>query len=616
MQFFLTKLQKMSLTKQFVVVIAVILCIPAISICVYYNTTHRQSLVTQCRFALQADLSQMTALMNSSLDKAESALTDLFYQQEFPYFLNQNSRLSTQEASYFSSKLSTGLTAIHNLYPNQFNGFYIFSSNHQIPESMDYYTTFTYMEQLQRSDYATEVLSSADNMTYGNIRYADSNYTHSRSQIKAINNTTLVLPLYRKIYDLKSRAVIGVLEVDTALSKLIPVNQLPVSQNNALFFLYHQESEQLYTISGSTSDYHLEADFSEKANFTTGMLNQKPAYLYYEPCTRTGLIRVVIQRQEDVFSSSRYMLTYMLLFVLVAFVLISVLAYHAVQILLKRLFEMNHMIRKIEQGDFRIHMEETGSDEIARIARSFNQMASKLQDTIDTLVAKDKLQKETELRALEAQINPHFLYNTLENMRMQCEIDEYYLVGDALAALGDLFRYSIKWTDNMVPLALEWKHLNHYLSIMQMRYGSKLICHMDYDNTRKDIDDFLVPKLIFQPLVENCFHHGFENRIPPYYIWIRVERLYEELLIQIKDNGCGITKKRLAEIKNTFKNGAPPPKTGSRPSIGIHNVRERIVHTCPKGSVLMVDSTEQEGTTITIYIKEPKEERHVSDISR
>lgn len=612
MQFLLNKLQKMSLSKQFMLVIAVILCIPAIAVCIYFNVTYRDSLVSQCQSTLQADINQMSSLMNSSLDKAESALSDLSYQQEFPYFLNSKSDLSSQEIQYFISKLNNGLTGIRNLYPSQFNGFYIFSSNHQIPESMDYYSTFTYMDQLSESSYQGEIQSSSEDLLYGQIRYSDSTYTNIRSRIRAINNNTLILPLYQKIRDLKTREVIGIVEVDTTLQKLIPVEQLYTDRMPTLYFLYHPESNLLYSISGSGTDCSLTADFRSESPFITGSLDQKPVYLYFEQNGRTGLVLIAAQFKEDVFSSARGMLTFMLLFILAAFALISILAYHTVQILLARLFEMIGMMQRIEQGEFQIHMEETGSDEITQIARSFNQMTDKLQNMIDTLVAKDKLQKETELRALEAQINPHFLYNTLENMRMQCEIDEYYLVGDALAALGDLFRYSIKWTDNMVPLALEWKNLNNYISIMQMRYGSKLSCYMDYGKSMEEIDQLPIPKLSLQPLVENCFNHGFRNRIPPYKIWISADLKGDELWIEIRDNGSGISKERLEEIKNAFTQGTPLHGTTSRHSIGVMNVKERIDHTCLQGSYMEIDSVPEEGTTITIHIRVQKGEEPCS----
>lgn len=613
MQFLLNKVQKMSLTKQFMLVIAVILCIPAIAGCLYYNVTYRNSLISQCQSTLQTDLGQMSFLMDSSLDKAESALSDLSYQQEFPYFLNHKSDLSSQEIQYFTSKLNNGLTSIRNLYPSQFNGFYIFSSNRQIPESMDYYSTFTYMDQLLKSSYQEEIHSSSGDFLYGQIRYSDSTYTNIRSRIKAINNNTLILPLYQKVRDLKTKEVIGVLEVDTTLQKLIPVEQLYTDQIPTFYFLYHPDTNLLYNISGSETECSLTADFQSESPFLTGTLNQELIYLYFEKCSRTGLVRIAAQFKKDIFSPARSMLTFMLLFILTAFVLIGILACHAVQMLLARLFEMVRMMERIEQGEFQIRMEETGSDEITQIARSFNQMTSKLQDMVNTLVAKDKLQKETELRALEAQINPHFLYNTLENMRMQCEIDEYYLVGDALAALGDLFRYSIKWTDNMVPLALEWKNLNNYISIMQMRYGSKLSCYMDYGRSLEDIDQLPVPKLSLQPLVENCFNHGFRNRIPPYNIWVSADLKGDELWIEIRDNGSGIPPERLKEIQNAFTQGTALHGTNSKHSIGVMNVKERIDHTCPPGSYMEIESVPEESTTITIHIKVQKGEASCSE---
>jgi len=231
-------------------------------------------------------------------------------------------------------------------------------------------------------------------------------------------------------------------------------------------------------------------------------------------------------------------------------------------------------------------------------------MASHLQAVINSAVEKEQAQKAAELSALQAQINPHFLYNTLENMRMQCEIDGYYAIGDSLAALGDLFRYSIKWGSNEVPFRLEWDNLKNYISIMNMRYQEDLKCIMEIG---EGVGDVMVPKMLLQPLVENSFSHGFKQVLPPWLIVIRAFRKRDMLVIMIEDNGSGIEQERLLEIRQCLKNDTPLRGEKKKRSIGLINVKQRLLHICRGGAEIFIDSQPDRGVKIVIEIKMEEE---------
>jgi len=603
MQSVLHKFQNMSLIWQFTLVVFFILFIPTILIFIIYIHIFRTSLIDQGKALLQKDLNQLSYTMDSGFDTIDSVIAELNYQQEFAYFLNNKTKLSRQEQDYFTSQLRGTVTKLRNLYPNYFRHIAIYSSNTQIEDSFDYMYDFTYMDRLEETKYASAIINDSRKLIHGKIRTPEYTYPDKlRDDINIKEIDSLIIPVYQKIFSLNSEDLVGVLEINVALDKLIPSSTLTDMDTGIMYFLYDDDKNICYALPSQITASRILADFTQESGLIQGTLDEKNHYFAYSRCEKTGMLRITALSEQILLQPVNSMFTKVTIVTLLALFLIVSLAFLAIKVLLRRLSEMGQMMKKIEVGDFDIHVNENGSDEISRIAKSFNKMGTRLKDTIHSLVTQEKMQKETELRALEAQINPHFLYNTLETMRMQCEIDEYYQVSDGLAALSDLFRYSVKWTDGEVPFALEWKNLKDYVSIMQLRHESNLHCILDYQDDTGDMDEITVPKLILQPLIENCFNHGFRNQFPPFELYISARMDASDLLITIQDNGAGMNRERLTEIQTAFTQGIPIKRTNSHHSIGLHNVMQRIEMLCRPGSHIEITSEENHGTTICIHI--------------
>jgi len=595
--------QNMSLLRQFTLVVFVILFIPTILIVVIYFNTFKSASIEQGKALLQKDLNYLSYTMDSGFNTIDSAIAELVYQQEFSYFLDDRITLSQQEQTYFMSHLRGSATKLRNLYSDYFKHIAVYSANTQIKESFDYTHDFTYLERLQGRSYASAILKDPRTLIHGKIRNPDYTYPKKlRKDIKVHKIDSCVIPVYRKLFSLNPKRLIGIVEINVQLDKLIPAHSLTDTETGVIYFLYDDDKNLYYPLHGEKTPLKINVNFTETPNIIQGTLDGQEYYFAYSRCEKTGLLKITALSQEIILKPVTNMMTKVFTVILLALFLIVLLAYLAIKALLRRLFEMGKMMNQIEEGNFNIHVNENGADEISQIAKSFNKMGTHLQGTIDTLIAQEKIQQETELRALEAQINPHFLYNTLESMRMQCEIDAYYQVSDGLAALGDLFRYSVKWTGGEVPFALEWKNLKDYLSLMQQRYETNLTYTLDYQDDTGDMDNILVPKLILQPLTENCFNHGFKNQFPPFDLYISAHLDSSELFVTIQDNGIGITAERLNQIQTAFTDDTPIEHTSSHHSIGLSNVRQRIGMLCKPGSHIEITSIEKQGTTIYIHI--------------
>ncbi|WP_256759032.1 sensor histidine kinase [Cohnella sp. WQ 127256] len=217
----------------------------------------------------------------------------------------------------------------------------------------------------------------------------------------------------------------------------------------------------------------------------------------------------------------------------------------------------------------------TSTIEINELNRTYNQMVGNINDLINLVYEKELLQSRTELKALQAQINPHFLFNTLEALYWSLQEKEEDELAEFVVAMSDLFRYTIMGPnkEEWVTLRDELEHIERYLLIMKMRLGERLTWQIV---TSEEFDTVKLPKLLIQPFVENAIAHGVEKKIGQGAITVSVTRSdnEEELKITIEDNGAGMDEVTLRTIVDGLENGQVPSVKKS--GLGIDNVHRRV----------------------------------------
>ncbi|WP_105619945.1 cache domain-containing sensor histidine kinase [Vallitalea okinawensis] len=231
-------------------------------------------------------------------------------------------------------------------------------------------------------------------------------------------------------------------------------------------------------------------------------------------------------------------------------------------------------MRRVEKGDMNIDQDPVeGSDEFAIIDHYFNNMVLKLNNLIQDNYVKQIEKREAELDALQFQINPHFLYNTLASINSMASVRGYHEISEMTEKLGDMFRYSINSSSSeFVGLHEEIKHIQNYIDIENIRFGNKIQLYIDIE------DSFLearVLKFILQPIVENCIKHGFSNPKTEGFIEISVNQEGERLYIIVADDGKGMNS-QLVHVYNAYFQGAMKSKKDYKSSIGLKNVNMRI----------------------------------------
>lgn len=264
-------------------------------------------------------------------------------------------------------------------------------------------------------------------------------------------------------------------------------------------------------------------------------------------------------------------------------VLLTTIAYVMNAFILKNLRRLTEAMKKVRKGEAYTGIIIRGGGEVGELAHHF----SKLMNTINTLVAqavnKQALSKEAELRTLHNQIDAHFLYNTLENIKMLAEIENQRTISDALTSLGGMMRYNFKWSGEYVKLQDEIRHIENYVEVMNIRFEYPVKLGLRVDNRYLELE---VLKMSLQPIVENSVKHawiGKEDGRENLTIQIDVSEVGDEILIVVRDNGIGLTPERLSALnkavyaKEEMKKSSFEPGNSRRASgIGLRNVHQRI----------------------------------------
>lgn len=260
----------------------------------------------------------------------------------------------------------------------------------------------------------------------------------------------------------------------------------------------------------------------------------------------------------------------------------------------KPIKRLSNSMREVEKGNFEnVLLDIQGENEIDRLSANFNMMTTEIKHLMEQNVEDQRQKRKSELMALQAQINPHFLYNTLDSIIWMAEWGKNKEVVLMTSSLAKLLRQSISNQNELVKVADEVEYTRSYLTIQKMRYKDKL----EYDIlVEPEILNYKVAKLILQPLVENAIYHGIKYKEGKGKVLIEGFLRDEELILRITDDGIGMTEEQMSHL---FEKRETDTR---RNSVGVRNVHDRIGLYYGKEYGLTFESAVGEGTKVEIHI--------------
>jgi two-component system sensor histidine kinase YesM len=252
-------------------------------------------------------------------------------------------------------------------------------------------------------------------------------------------------------------------------------------------------------------------------------------------------------------------------------------------------------MKYVQNGDFKVADTFKPSqvhDEVGILHRNFFVMIERINELIKENYEKQLLVKDTEFKALQSQINPHFLYNTLESINWLAKINKQQQISKMVESLGYLLRNAISLKDDVITVQEEIEMVEHYVTIQRFRFEERLDFHL---SIHEDVKECVLPKLIVQPLVENAIHYALEMMIEPCMISVSAYKNGDLLHLLVEDNGIGMDEQQLESVRKgeikTRGNG-----------IGLRNIDSRIKFVFGNQYGLQIDSKINKGTKVLIVI--------------
>lgn len=569
------------------------------SLAFYHYTT--QSLKQNMQDSVFSNTSMLRKDLDAVLTNADNILKEL---QTNPTLLSESKKITDSADNYFSSHVPVS-SAFQNafrsvLLSQNFNGSIIYVSNYfdNVGVSSTQTGTHAYVKKknLQDQDEITQLM--------GETKYVSYVLPHKDFW----NQSDMVFSVVRAMRDAYRRY--GILELDLDISVLTDLLKDFENPDSYSITLLDPDKNLAYTSSDHMDKNHFYESYqraASKADSGTFSPNELNLSCYVESPV-TGWTFILTTSTAAYLQSMKQMLFVTAVLFFSLFVIISAFLYLVTHRLTHPLKQLTNHLASLEPGRNIRLPQISGDDEITMLTNAVQLFLAEIYDQNQRLTEERKRTLQAHYDTLEAQLNPHFLYNTLSVIGMAGLSSGNTSVSRMCSELANLLRYSLSYTGQSVQLEQEITNAESYLYIMKMRYEDDLLYEWDLDPA---LNNFRVPKLILQPLLENCFQHGFqqtEYEVPPPWI-IKIHSFQDasNWYLSVSNNGAPFHKGKLDQLYERvrrFNLLDPPenetPQLSLHQGFGLENTILRLNIFYHGQEYFQVSSPETEWTTVTI----------------
>ena len=396
-------------------------------------------------------------------------------------------------------------------------------------------------------------------------------------------------------------------DMDTMVSDLTR----SLAEQDTIFLIYDDSEHIVYESNYGMNDFYLNQLENKNQGYQILELNDQPYFATYSEANDLAWTYVILVPYDNLFTviskaRTAVFITYLILFFIMIF-----LGFKFTGTIVNPIESLNRKMQKVQTGNLE-QMSLTNEidypkDEAGEMHENFQKMMQQIQYLIGENYKKQLLVKESEYKTLQAQVNPHFLYNTLESINWSAKIAGEKKISQMAESLGYVLRSSINMKDSLITLEEELSIVEHYLTIQRYRFEERL---QFYKKVPEDLLNIQVPKFILQPIIENSIRYALQEMIGICEISLVGERKGNRLELHLSDNGPGMDEEYVKQIR---KGNYEPKGTG----LGLRNITERIKILFGEEYGLAITSEKGVGTFITIRIPIEGERENVqSDVSR
>lgn len=397
--------------------------------------------------------------------------------------------------------------------------------------------------------------------------------------------------------------VIGTLYIDInmkALSNIINETELSagsemyIADKNEEVFVYHPDQEKAEQEQNELKSYLKEMDAEHQYILADGM--------YYIYSHIEGLDWVVIQKipKYNLESSYQEIRRNTVLIIFISTMLLLGIYYIYSKRTNTPILQLKTAMEKVQEGKLDVRVDVQSNDEIGFLAKGLNQMTENLQSYIRRVYVAEIRQREAELETLKAQIQPHYLYNTLDVIRMTAVVNDDFQTAELLDGLSGQLKYLIGGAKEIVTLRDEIENVRNYFKIVYVRYENRFGLEINVD---EELLGLKVPQLILQPIVENSIKHGLQPKEENGIISVNMQTEHDQLWINVMDNGLGMPLQKLKKVQESLNSRTVEEQgKNKRGGMGLKNVHDRIKLICGEEYGIEITSYEGIGTIVKYHL--------------
>lgn len=442
-----------------------------------------------------------------------------------------------------------------------------------------YSKTKYYSEGIENYQWYTDIINSKDNTVLINT-YKDE---------KGIGPYKYIFKMGRPIKDLITGEVLGVLIIDISEKMLYDTYSEILGDGRSVYIVDGNGK-----IISSKDKRYIGMQYEGAIDSGKGdniILRDSVEFMKIESKINDDEWSIIEELPLKVISEPAKQITSRLLIVLLILTILSIVVSYKLSLwITKPILNIKDKMREVKSGNLKVEIEGNRDDEIGQLEDSFNSMVKKLDFYIDEIKKEEQEKRMAELSFLQAQINPHFLYNTLSSIRFLISMNKNEEAEEMVYRFTKLLRALLPKASEFVTLKEEMENINNYVELQKMRYPGAFIFNYDIDN---GLNDYKVPAFILQPIVENAILYSMEKENNKGIISVVGYRDNDCIKIVVKDNGIGMSE---SKIECVLK------KEGSINRVGVINVNERIVLNYGPEYGLSISSVEGKGTKITFVL--------------
>lgn len=587
----LSKIRHKLIAMVILLLLSVLLAVTGITHYKALNVIHSQS-----RYFSNNTLELSINDLDNSIEQLDSIFQSLYLKEEFRNYLKQQSRNTNFSSSIeYTTLMKSTLLSLVNGRSNLYSVIYIdFTGNltYSTRDAAGHYSD--YRQADLPADYL-ELVNHVQSWDKG-IRILP---THHHMELKGCNDP-FVYTVARKILNTEAHyETMGVMFITIDLSELEKLSRLISPYEGTITYIIDEKGNYIFDSQGQKTGTIMPEILKNKLfSSDTVNLSDKKYVVFFSNASQNGwhiinLVPEIISEANATSVSNCILIAtgVALLFAIVLTAFFSRRISRPIENLANTMSrtELHHM-------DSRVELE--GNDEIALLGREFNTLLDNLEDSISREYVLTLSQKDAQIRELQAQMNPHFLYNVLQSISSIALIKNVPEVHAIANAMGVVLRYSIKPKSNTATVSEELEHVKNYLAIQQIRYGNRLNYEIDVPEY---IMECILPRVSLQPMVENSIIHGFEDRQEAGNILISGSQQEDNIIIDVSDDGNGIPFDKLDRIKAELADRRDLGDNNAC-GIGLINLSTRLRLLYGEKAYLVIESEPQIGTSIQIIV--------------